>query len=136
MESQLIWMRAGAAQPQQRSRSRRKAAACVSTSECCCPLYVCVQSIHYPAFFSVQDCRANLQLEDLYGIGALGSNRDTAGSCLPDLAAAQAESVLSARELMSQSIVGDGRFNIERRFEIADYEGKTVEIVPFREAVR
>ena len=54
----------------------------------------------------------------------------------PDLAAAQAESVLSARELMSQSIVGDGRFNIERRFEIADYEGKTVEIVPFREAVR
>jgi NADH dehydrogenase FAD-containing subunit len=61
---------------------------------------------------------------------------DPDGSCLPDLASAQTEAVLSARELMSQSIVGAGRLGIERRFEIADYEGKTVAIVPFSEAVR
>jgi len=60
---------------------------------------------------------------------------DPDGSCLPDLAAAKTEAVLSARELMSQSIVGDGRLGIERRFEIADYKSKTVATVPFRDAV-
>ena len=50
---------------------------------------------------------------------------DPDGSCLPDLASAQTEAVLSARELMSHSIVSNGRLGIERCFEIADYEGKT-----------
>jgi len=61
---------------------------------------------------------------------------DPDGSWLSDLAAAQTEAVLSARELMSHSIVSNGRLGIERCFEIADHEGKTVAIVPFSETVR
>jgi len=58
------------------------------------------------------------------------------GSSLPAFAAAKTETVLSARELMSYSIVGERRLNIERRFEIGEYDSKTVATPPFRETVR
>jgi hypothetical protein len=60
---------------------------------------------------------------------------DPDGSCLHDAAAARTEAILSARELMSQSILTDGRLGIDRRFEVADDQGNTIAIVPFREAV-
>jgi len=60
---------------------------------------------------------------------------DPDGSCLLDVAAAQAEAILCARELMSQSIIRDGRLGIERCSEITDDEGNTVAMVPFREAI-
>jgi hypothetical protein len=60
---------------------------------------------------------------------------DPDGSCFPDVDFAKSEAILSARELMSQSIIRGGRLGIDRRFEIADQEGNTVAIVPFREAV-
>jgi len=60
---------------------------------------------------------------------------DPDGSCFPDIGSARAEAILSARELMSQSILGHACIGIERRFEIADNQGSTVAIVPFREAV-
>ena len=60
---------------------------------------------------------------------------DPEGSCLPDVAAARTEAILSARELMSHSIIGHGRLGMERRFEITDDQGNTIAIVPFREAV-
>lgn len=60
---------------------------------------------------------------------------DPDGSCLPDVAAAQTEAILCARELMSQSIIRDGSLGIERRFEITDDQGNTIAIVPFREAI-
>jgi hypothetical protein len=58
------------------------------------------------------------------------------GSCLPAFAAAKNETVLSARKLMSHSIVGERRLKIGRRFEIGEYDSKTVATLPFRETVR
>lgn len=60
---------------------------------------------------------------------------DPEGSHLPDLAAARAEAILCARELMSQGVLDGGRLGIERLFEIADEGGRTLLMVPFREAV-
>ena len=61
---------------------------------------------------------------------------DPDGSCLPALAAAKTKPVLSARELMSPSTVEERRRKIEGRFEIADYDSKSVARVPFWKAVR
>jgi hypothetical protein len=52
-------------------------------------------------------------------------------SCLPDVAVAQTRH----RELMSQSVIGDGRLGIERRFEVTDDQGNTIVIAPLREAI-
>ena len=60
---------------------------------------------------------------------------DPDGSCFPDVVFAKSEAIHSARELMSQSVIRDGRLGIDRRFEIADQEGNIVAIVSFREAV-
>ena len=59
---------------------------------------------------------------------------DPDGSCL-DVASAKTEAIYSARELMSQSIIADGRLGIDRRFEIFDHEGNIVAVVPFCQAV-
>jgi hypothetical protein len=61
--------------------------------------------------------------------------RDPEGVCLPDIAAARAEAVQSARELMSQSIETSARVGLERQFEIANDAGETLAIVSFQEAV-
>ena len=59
---------------------------------------------------------------------------DPEGSCFPDVVVAKSEAIHSARELMSQSVIRDGRLGIDRRFKITDQEGNIVAIVP-REAV-
>jgi uncharacterized protein DUF6894 len=59
---------------------------------------------------------------------------DPDGSELSDITAARAEAIASARELMSQSIVAEGRIGIHRSFEIADANGRILMVVPFHEA--
>ena len=61
--------------------------------------------------------------------------RDPDGSCIPAIVSAKTETIYSARALMSQSIIADGRFGIHRRFEIFDHEGSTVAVVPSCQAV-
>jgi hypothetical protein len=60
--------------------------------------------------------------------------RDSHGSCLPNLGAARTEAIVSARELMAQSIADSGRIGIDRRVEISDARGATLLVVPFWEA--
>ena len=60
---------------------------------------------------------------------------DPDGSCFLDVVFAKSEAIHSARELMSQSVIPDGRLSIDRCFEIADQEDNIVAIVRFREAV-
>src|SRR5262245_6111282 len=60
--------------------------------------------------------------------------RDPDGSCLPDLRAARTEAIVSARELMAQSIATSGRIGIDRSVEISDAKGATLLVVPFWEA--
>ena len=52
-----------------------------------------------------------------------------------DVASAKSEAIHSARELMSPSVIRDGRLGIDQRFEIADQGGNIVAIVTFREAI-
>jgi hypothetical protein len=61
--------------------------------------------------------------------------RDPEGIPVRDLDAARTEALESARSLMSQAIVFDGRSGVHRSFEIADETGQTVLVVPFRQAV-
>lgn len=61
--------------------------------------------------------------------------RDPDGSLMPNVRAAELESIESARELMSQSIVIAGRIGIYRSFEISDRSDRTLLIVPFRDAL-
>jgi hypothetical protein len=61
--------------------------------------------------------------------------RDPDGCRMPNLRAAELESIESARELMSQSIVTAGRIGINRAFEICDRGDKTLQIVPFLHAL-
>jgi hypothetical protein len=92
----------------------REAAVCVSTSGWCGSLYVCVQSIHYSAnTIGPTGQPRGMPLFFLHVRDGVHLILDLDRSCLPDLAAAQAEAVLSARELTSQSIVVDGRLRIE-----------------------
>jgi len=60
---------------------------------------------------------------------------DPDGSCFLDVAFSKSEAIHSAPELMSQSVIPDGRLGIDRCFEIADQEDNIVAIVRFREAV-
>ena len=60
--------------------------------------------------------------------------RDPDGSCLPDLGAARTEAIVSARELMAQSIATSGRIGIDRWVEISDAKGATLLVLPFWEA--
>jgi hypothetical protein len=61
--------------------------------------------------------------------------RDPEGGYFPDITAARAEAIESARELMSQSILRHARIGIERQFEITNENGKTVAVVGFDEAI-
>jgi len=60
---------------------------------------------------------------------------DPDGSSLHDLEAARAEAIESARELMADSIVSDGRVGIERSIEVWDAVGARLLVVPFHQAV-
>lgn len=60
---------------------------------------------------------------------------DSEGKILPDLAAARANGIKEAREMMMES-VGEGRINFSHRIEIADRSGDVAATVTFGEAVR
>ena len=61
--------------------------------------------------------------------------RDPDGSSLPDLSVARTEAIVSARELMAESIATVGSIGIDRSVEISDAGGAILLVVPFREAV-
>jgi len=61
--------------------------------------------------------------------------RDPEGAYFHDLDAARAEAIHSARELMADSIVSEGRIGVERSMEVSDELGVRLLIVPFRETV-
>jgi len=60
---------------------------------------------------------------------------DTEGRDFADLTAARAEAIESARELMSQRLLNEGRLGAGRVFEITDERGCTVLTVPFQDAL-
>jgi hypothetical protein len=60
---------------------------------------------------------------------------DEEGGEFPSLAAVRTEAIARARELMSQGVLNGGKLGLERVFDIADETGRTVLMVPFREAV-
>jgi ferric iron reductase protein FhuF len=64
---------------------------------------------------------------------SVGIIPDKVGSDLPDLSAAVAEAIESARELMSEAI-REGQDISARCFEVTDQSQKTLLVLPFREA--
>jgi hypothetical protein len=60
---------------------------------------------------------------------------DEEGRALPDLAAARANAIREAREMMLDA-VAEGRINLSHRIDIADEAGTVVGSVTFGEAVR
>jgi len=60
---------------------------------------------------------------------------DPDGSCLSNLEAARNEAIQSARQLMVDSIVTEGRVGIYRSIEVCDAKGARLLVVPFTEAV-
>lgn len=60
---------------------------------------------------------------------------DPEGRVLPDLAAARANAIKEAREMMMET-VGEGRLNLSHRIEIADQSGAVAATLVFRDAVR
>ena len=74
----------------------------------------------------------------LYFMHLRDSNRlimDPDGSCLSNLEAARNEAIQSARQLMVDSIVTEGRVGISRSIEVCDAKGARLLVVPFAEAV-
>jgi hypothetical protein len=63
----------------------------------------------------------------------IGLIPDPEGSDLPDLGAASAEAIESARELMSEAIL-EGLDISARSFEVTDADQRMLLVVPFREA--
>lgn len=61
---------------------------------------------------------------------------DNEGSELPDIAAAEDLARHSARSLMCETIVRDGRITLHHRIDIEDEQGEVVASVPFSEAVQ
>jgi hypothetical protein len=59
---------------------------------------------------------------------------DEEGRILPDLAAARANAIKEARELMLET-VAEGRINFSHRIDIAEEAGEIVASVTFGEAV-
>jgi hypothetical protein len=59
---------------------------------------------------------------------------DDEGLDLPDLAAARANGIKEAREMMLET-VAEGRINFSHRIDIADESGAVVDSVTFGEAV-
>jgi hypothetical protein len=64
-----------------------------------------------------------------------GLIRDLEGSRLSSLEAARIEAVQSARQLMVDSIVTEGRVGIARSIEVCDANGARLLVVPFCKAV-
>jgi hypothetical protein len=60
---------------------------------------------------------------------------DLEGSRLFNLEAARIEAIESARELMIDSIVTEGRVGIARSIEVCDEQGARLLVVPFCNAV-
>jgi hypothetical protein len=60
--------------------------------------------------------------------------RDPEGAYFPDLDAARAEAIHSARELMAESIASEGRIGMQRCMVVSNTLGVRL-IVPFRETV-
>jgi hypothetical protein len=59
---------------------------------------------------------------------------DEQGTDLPDLAAARAEAVSGARDLMCEQ-VREGRLNLAHRLEVEDEQHRRVFSLPFRAAI-
>ena len=64
-----------------------------------------------------------------------GLIRDPEGSCLSNLEAARIYAIESARQLMVDSIVTEGRVGIARSIEVCDADGAQLLVVPFCNAV-
>ena len=64
-----------------------------------------------------------------------GFIRDLEGSCLSNLEAARTYAIESARQLMVDSIVTEGRVGIARSIEVCDANGAQLLVVPFSTAV-
>jgi len=64
-----------------------------------------------------------------------GLIQDLEGSCLSNLEAARIYAVQSARQLMVDSIVTEGRLGMARSIEVCDGNGKRLLVVPFCKAV-
>jgi hypothetical protein len=60
---------------------------------------------------------------------------DTQGIELPDLASARQEALLAAREMMSEMLLRNEIVN-GQQFEISDTEGKILDIIPFKSAMK
>ncbi len=67
-------------------------------------------------------------------IDSHGRLNDPEGSHHPDIAAARAEAIASARELMCHAITAEGRIGLHRIVEITDEHGHVLLEVLFREA--
>lgn len=75
-----------------------------------------------------------MQLYFLNIIDSTGRLNDPEGSRHPDIAAARAEAIASARELMCHAITVEGRIGLDRIVEITDETGAVLLEVPFEEA--
>jgi hypothetical protein len=60
---------------------------------------------------------------------------DGEGHDLPDLAAAKAEAINSAREIMAAHIATGRPVHLDDRIEVADCTGKVLAVIPFRELI-
>ena len=60
---------------------------------------------------------------------------DEEGSEHHDLAAARAEAIIAAREIMAEAVL-KGRDVSDQVFDIHDEEASVVAVVPFRDAIR
>jgi hypothetical protein len=60
---------------------------------------------------------------------------DPDGSSFRDPESAQEEAIESARELMAERLIRDGRIGLDRSIEIWDTADARLLVVPFREAI-
>ena len=60
---------------------------------------------------------------------------DREGRELPDTEAARAKAIESARHTMAKAILSGERLGMTRVFQVEDEDGRTIALVPFREAI-
>jgi hypothetical protein len=60
---------------------------------------------------------------------------DREGRELPNLEAARAKAIESARHTMAKAILCGERLGMTREFQVEDENGRTVALVPFRKAI-
>jgi hypothetical protein len=60
---------------------------------------------------------------------------DPDGSSFHNLEAARREAIACARELMAEGILDGGHIGVERSIVICDVNGRTLLVLPFRQAI-